>query len=57
MRLVDTEVAACAVGVTPRTIRRWVQRDRLTNHGDWRHILVDLDALDALVYAVQGDVR
>ena len=41
--LVDTETAALAAQVTPRTIRRWVADGALTNHGTARRVMVDLD--------------
>ncbi len=31
--LLDTTAAALALGVTTRTIRRWVHAGQLTNHG------------------------
>lgn len=45
MTLIDTTIAAILTGVTPRTIRRWVHAGRLTNHGDPRHIRIDLHQL------------
>ena len=43
MILVDSATAALALGVSERTIRRWVQAGRLTNHGDTRRLVVDID--------------
>ena len=40
MTLVDTATAALAAGVTERTIRRWVNVGRLTNHGTPRAIRI-----------------
>lgn len=51
MTLIDSEVAACAAGVSARTIRRWIAAGLLTNHGDVRRIQVDLDTLGELVDA------
>ena len=48
---VDVQVAAASLGVTDRTIRRWVEAGRLTNHGDARRILVDMAEVEALVVA------
>lgn len=41
-RLVSTEVAAVALGVTPATVRKWRERKILTRHGTRRQALVDL---------------
>lgn len=41
--LLDTDTAATAAGVTPRTIRRWVTTGILRNYGDPHHIRVRLD--------------
>lgn len=46
MTLVDTATAAVAAGVTDRTIRRWVHAGRIANHGNQRHIRIDLNQLD-----------
>lgn len=54
--LLSTDVAAVALGVTDRTIRRWVVSGRLRNHGTARHIRVDLAELNELV-AAAADVR
>ena len=48
MKLVDTATAAAAIGVTDRTIQRWVRAGILRNHGGPRRILVDLDTLDTV---------
>jgi excisionase family DNA binding protein len=45
MRLVDTEAAALALGVSARRIRQLVQEGRLTNHGTTRRVLISLDEL------------
>ena len=48
---VDVQVAAASLGVTDRTIRRWVEAGRLANHGGERRILVDMAEVEALVAA------
>ena len=48
---VDVQVAALTLGVTDRTIRRWVEAGRLANHGDARRILVDMAELERVVAA------
>ena len=48
---VSTEVAAAALGLTAQTIRNWVQAGRLANHGDERHIQVDLAEIERVVDA------
>lgn len=48
---VDTEMASLLLGVTDRTVRRWVEDGRLTNHGDQRRVLVDLADLERVVDA------
>lgn len=45
MNLVDSEVAALALGVSVATLRRLVARGEITNHGTGRRIRVDLDEL------------
>ncbi|HEU4544483.1 MAG TPA: helix-turn-helix domain-containing protein [Jiangellaceae bacterium] len=46
---VDVQVAAASLGVTDRTVRRWVEAGRLANHGDERRILVDMAELERVV--------
>ena len=48
---VDVQAAAASLGVTDRTVRRWVESGRLANHGDERHIKVDLAAVERVVAA------
>ncbi len=38
----DTATAALALGVTPRTVRRWVHAGQLANHGTPTHIRVSV---------------
>ncbi len=50
--LLDTPTAALALGVTPRTIRRWVRAGHLPNRGTPTRIrvaLVDLAPMSARV--------
>jgi len=47
--LVDTQVAAVAVGVTRRTVQLWVAKGLLANHGTARRIRVDLNELARVV--------
>ncbi|HEY9371517.1 helix-turn-helix domain-containing protein [Streptomyces sp.] len=51
MTLIDSHAAAVAVGVTVRTIQRWVRSGRLVNYGRGNAILVDLDTLRSAVDA------
>ncbi|WP_431881559.1 hypothetical protein [Micromonospora chalcea] len=44
-RLVDTEVAAMALGVRPGTIRVMAHRGQLTRYGTRQRALWDLDEL------------
>ena len=41
--LIDTAMAAVALGVTDRRIRQLVAAGKLTNHGTTRRILVKLE--------------
>lgn len=45
MILVDAEVAALVLRVTPRCIQKWVATGRYVNHGTPRRIRLDLHAL------------
>ncbi|HET8684792.1 MAG TPA: hypothetical protein VFM54_23405 [Micromonosporaceae bacterium] len=47
-RLVETAVAALALGVTQATIRKLRQRGRLTRHGTTARAQYDLDELQAI---------
>jgi excisionase family DNA binding protein len=57
MTLIDTETAASALGVTDRTVRRWVRDGTLANHGTARRIRVDLDEVMRVSDAREADVR
>jgi hypothetical protein len=48
---VDVQVAAQSMGVVDRTIRRWVETGRLTNHGTPTRIMVDLGEVERAVGA------
>ncbi|MFI0741822.1 hypothetical protein ACH4PU_27700 [Streptomyces sp. NPDC021100] len=41
-RLVTTELAALAAGVSPATIRKWSSRGKITRYGSARRALYDL---------------
>ncbi|MBZ4322235.1 helix-turn-helix domain-containing protein [Streptomyces huiliensis] len=41
-RLVTTELAALAAGVSPATIRKWSSRGKITRYGSSRRALYDL---------------
>ncbi|MGH9001958.1 MAG: helix-turn-helix domain-containing protein [Acidimicrobiia bacterium] len=43
--LIDTTTAGIALGVSDRTIRRYVTDGMLTNHGHGRRILIDVAEL------------
>ena len=43
MTLLDTAMAAAALGVTERTVRRMVVRGQLANHGTARAIRIALE--------------
>ncbi|MFE1321143.1 hypothetical protein [Kitasatospora phosalacinea] len=44
-RIIPTELAALAMGVTEATVRKWASRGRITRYGDRRHAKYDLDEL------------
>ncbi len=54
-RLVPTELAALAAGVTEATIRKWASRGKLTRYGRAGRAEYDLDEILSLV--VQGSPR
>ncbi|GFH38897.1 hypothetical protein [Streptomyces pacificus] len=49
-RLVDTAAAALGTGVKPATMRKWLQRGKLTKHGHdyYGRAIVDLDEIRAI---------
>lgn len=57
MRLIDSETAARALGVTARTVRRWVTSGVLPNRGTPRAILVDLEDVMRVSDGETADVR
>lgn len=48
-RLVSTELAAMAAGVSDATIRKWASRGKLTRYGHRSRAQYDLDEIFALV--------
>ena len=48
-RLVPTELAAMAAGVSNATIRKWASRGKLTRYGSPGRAQYDLDEIFALV--------
>ena len=44
---VSSSAAAVALGVSVRTVQRWIVRGELTNHGTPGRVLLDLDELEA----------
>jgi hypothetical protein len=48
-RLVPTQLAALAAGVTEATIRKWASRGKLTRYGRAGRALYDLDEILPLV--------
>jgi hypothetical protein len=46
--LIDTEAAAAALGLHPRTIRKLAAKGTLTNRGEPRRMAFDLDELTDL---------
>jgi hypothetical protein len=51
--LVDTAAAALGTGVKPATMRKWLQRGKLTKHGHdyYGRAIVDIDEVRALQQA------
>lgn len=45
---VSSSAAAVALGVSDRTIRRWVVEGRLTNHGTPKRVMLDLAELEVV---------
>ncbi|WP_079032071.1 MerR family transcriptional regulator [Streptomyces specialis] len=50
-RLVPTELAALAAGVTQATIRKWASRGKITRYGSPNRAQYDLDELMELLAA------
>lgn len=48
-RLVPTELAAMAAGISAATIRKWASRGKLTRYGERSRAQYDLDEILALV--------
>ncbi len=48
-RVVPTELAALAAGVTQATIRKWSSRGKLTRHGNPGRAKYDLDEILSLL--------
>ncbi len=55
MTLIDTAMAAVVLGVTARRVQQFVAQGDLTNHGDARHIRLDLDEVSARAARRKGD--
>jgi hypothetical protein len=47
-RLIPTNIAAIALGVTPAAVRQLAHRRRLTRYGTRRRALYDLNELETL---------
>jgi hypothetical protein len=54
-RMVPTELAALAAGVSPATIRKWASRGKITRYGSPGRAQYDLDEL--LEIAASADTR
>lgn len=54
-RLVPTELAALAAGVSQATIRKWASRSKLTRYGSRGRAQYDLDELLDLVSAAKPE--
>ncbi|MFD0037271.1 hypothetical protein ACFVIZ_06435 [Streptomyces anulatus] len=55
-RLVDTAAAQLGMNVKPATMRKWLQRGRLTRHGHdyYGRAIVDLDENEKILTAQQA---
>jgi hypothetical protein len=53
-RLVPTELAALAAGVSEATIRKWASRGKITRYGSPGRALYDLDELMELLAAAMN---
>lgn len=54
-RLVDTTAAQLGMNVKPATMRKWLQRGKLTRHGHDYHgrAIVDLDEIEQILATKQ----
>lgn len=52
-RLVDTTAAQLGMNVKPATMRKWLQRGKLTRHGHdyYGRAIVDLDEIEKILAA------
>ncbi|MEQ4610309.1 hypothetical protein ABMX48_29425 [Streptomyces cavourensis] len=55
-RLVDTTAAQLGMNVKPATMRKWLQRGKLTRHGHdyYGRAIVDLDEIEKILAARQA---
>ncbi|WP_406241210.1 hypothetical protein [Streptomyces anulatus] len=55
-RLVDTKAAQLGMNVKPATMRKWLQRGKLTKHGHdyYGRAIVDLDEVEKILAARQA---
>lgn len=56
MRLVDTAAASLGTNVKPATMRKWLQRGKLTKHGHdyYGRAIIDLDEVEAILEEQQA---
>ncbi|MYS34915.1 hypothetical protein K388_01914 [Streptomyces sp. KhCrAH-43] len=54
-RLVDTAAAQLGTNIKPSTMRKWIQRGKLTRHGHDYHgrAIVDLDEIEQILTVKQ----
>ncbi|WSU81926.1 hypothetical protein OG215_25210 [Streptomyces globisporus] len=55
-RLVDTTAAQLGMNVKPATMRKWLQRGKLTRHGHdyYGRAIVDLDEIEQILATKQA---
>ncbi|MEU3318865.1 hypothetical protein [Streptomyces sp. NPDC006785] len=55
-RLVDTTAAQLGMNVKPATMRKWLQRGKLTKHGHdyYGRAIVDLDEIEKILATKQA---
>ncbi|MEU5133422.1 hypothetical protein AB0H02_13490 [Streptomyces californicus] len=55
-RLVDTAAAQLGMNIKPATMRKWLQRGKLTRHGHdyYGRAIVDLDEIEEILAAKQA---